>query len=132
MSIFGTIMQKIFGSNNPIQANTNIETTTTNTIETNTLNKTENVSLSSNIDISVVLDNLVNESKEKLNWKTSIVDLMKLVGMDSSLSNRKELAKELNYKGDENDSASMNIWLHKQVMTKLSENGGVVPPDLLN
>jgi len=72
------------------------------------------------------------KSSEKLDWKRSIVDLMKLVGMDSSLSARKELAKELNYTGDTSDSASMNIWLHKQVLRKLSENGGKVPQELLS
>ncbi len=72
------------------------------------------------------------KSSEKLDWKRSIVDLMKLVGMDSSLSARKELAKELNYTGDTSDSAAMNIWLHKQVLRKLSENGGKVPQELLS
>ena len=57
---------------------------------------------------------------------------MKLVGMDSSLSARKQLATELHYSGDQNDSASMNIWLHKEVLKKLSENGGKVPPELLS
>jgi hypothetical protein len=68
--------------------------------------------------------------KEKLDWRKSIVDLMKLLKLDSSLTARKELAKELHYSGDMNDSASMNIWLHKQVMQKLAENGGKVPEDL--
>ncbi len=72
------------------------------------------------------------KNSEKLDWKRSIVDLMKLVGMDSSLSARKELAKELNYTGDTSDSAAMNIWLHKQVLRKLSENGGKVPQELLS
>ena len=63
-------------------------------------------------------------------WKHSIVDLMKLLDLDSSLSARKELAKELNYTGDTSDSATMNIWLHKQVMAKLAANGGKVPADL--
>jgi hypothetical protein len=57
---------------------------------------------------------------------------MKLVGMDSSLAARKELARDLHYTGDQNDSATMNIWLHKQVLIKLSENGGKVPQELLN
>ena len=82
------------------------------------------------IDIAPVLDKAVADKKEKLQWRTSIVDLMKALDIDSSLSARKELAKELNYSGDTNDSASMNIWLHKQVMTKLAENGGKVPADL--
>ncbi len=84
------------------------------------------------IDIRAHLSTMAKTHGEKLNWETSIVDLMKLVGMDSSFANRKELAKELNYTGDTNDSASMNIWLHKQVMQKISQNGGKVPPELLN
>jgi hypothetical protein len=67
---------------------------------------------------------------EQLNWRTSIVDLMKLLGLDSSLSARKELASELHYTGNTEDSAAMNIWLHKQVMQKLAANGGKVPDDL--
>ena len=84
------------------------------------------------VDVAATLDKLAAASKEKLDWKHSIVDLMKLVGMDSSLSARKELAKDLNYTGDMSDSAKMNMWLHKQVMQKLAENGGKVPADLLS
>ena len=69
-------------------------------------------------------------SGHKSNWRVSIVDLMSLLGIDNSLAERKELAKELGYTGDMNDSATMNIWLHKQVMKKLAENGGKVPADL--
>jgi len=84
----------------------------------------------STIDIVPILDNAVAAKKEKLQWRTSIVDLMKALDLDSSLNARKDLAKELGYTGDTNDSASMNIWLHKQVMTKLAANGGKVPADL--
>jgi len=84
------------------------------------------------VDVAVILDGLAAKNPEKLDWKRSIVDLMKLVGMDSSLSARKQLATELHYGGDQNDSASMNIWLHKEVLRKLSENGGKVPPELLS
>src|SRR4051794_19100638 len=84
------------------------------------------------VDVASVLDGLAAKSSEKLDWKKSIVDLMKLVGMDSSLSARKELATELGYTGDQNDSAAMNIWLHKAVMKKLADNGGKVPVDLLH
>jgi 3-oxoacyl-ACP reductase-like protein len=70
------------------------------------------------------------KNSQKLNWQTSIVDLMKLVGLDPSLANRKELAHELGYTGDTADSASMNIWLHKEVMAKLAASGGAVPPAL--
>ena len=84
----------------------------------------------SNVDVEAVLTKLAAESKEKLDWRKSIVDLMKLLKLDSSFGARKELAKELGYTGDPNDSASMNIWLHKQVMQKLAANGGKVPADL--
>jgi hypothetical protein len=76
------------------------------------------------------LTQLNAKSAQKLNWQTSIVDLMKLVGLDPSLANRKQLAQELGYKGDTTDSASMNIWLHKEVMAKLAQSGGKVTPDL--
>ena len=84
------------------------------------------------VDIEQVLNDMASKNPQKLNWRTSIVDLMKLVGMDSSLDARKELARELNYTGDTSDSAAMNIWLHKQVMKKLADNGGKVPQDLLH
>ncbi len=83
------------------------------------------------VDVAAILDGLAAKNSEKLDWKKSIVDLMKLVGMDSSFGARKQLAQELNYTGDPNDSASMNIWLHKEVLVKLSENGGKVPQELL-
>jgi hypothetical protein len=83
------------------------------------------------VDIAAILDGLAAKNPEKLDWKRSIVDLMKLVGMDSSFAARKQLATELHYTGDPNDSASMNIWLHKEVLVKLSENGGKVPQELL-
>jgi hypothetical protein len=83
------------------------------------------------VDVAANLNDMAAKNPEKLDWKRSIVDLMKLVGMDSSFAARKELAKDLNYTGDMNDSASMNIWLHKQVLKKLAENGGKVPPELL-
>lgn len=83
------------------------------------------------VDVAVILNELAAKNPEQLDWKRSIVDLMKLVGMDSSLGARKQLATELHYSGDQNDSASMNIWLHKEVLKKLSENGGKVPPELL-
>jgi 3-oxoacyl-ACP reductase-like protein len=84
------------------------------------------------VDVGAILDDLAKKNPEKLDWKHSIVDLMKLVGMDSSLSARKQLATELNYTGDQNDSASMNIWLHKQVLQKIADNGGKLPQGLLS
>jgi len=85
---------------------------------------------SSHVDVEAVLTKLASQNKEKLDWRRSIVDLMKLLKLDSSLAARKELAKELHYTGDTNNSAAMNVWLHKQVMIKLAENGGRVPEDL--
>ena len=82
------------------------------------------------VDVAPILDKAVAAKHEKLEWRTSIVDLMKALDIDSSLGARKELAKELGYSGDTNDSASMNIWLHKQVMAKLAANGGKLPDDI--
>src|SRR5262245_25258564 len=82
------------------------------------------------VDVEAILTDLAKKNKEKLDWRHSIVDLMKLLDLDSGLGARKELAKELNYSGDTNDSAKMNVWLHKQVMIKLAENGGKVPDEL--
>jgi hypothetical protein len=83
------------------------------------------------VDVTAILDDLASKNPEKLDWRRSIVDLMKLVGMDSSLAARKELAGELNYTGDTSDSAKMNIWLHKEVIRKIADNGGKVPDELL-
>ena len=82
------------------------------------------------VDVQTVLETMAAGTKQTLDWRHSIVDLMKLVGIDSSLANRKALAQELGYTGDMNDSATMNVWLQKQVMQKLSENGGHVPANL--
>jgi len=84
----------------------------------------------SQVDVEAVLTKLAAQTREKLDWRRSIVDLMKLLDLDSSLGARKQLAKELNYTGNTDDSASMNIWLHKQVMNKLAASGGKVPDDL--
>ena len=84
------------------------------------------------VDVTAILNDLAKKNPEKLDWQRSIVDLMKLVGMDSSFTARKQLAAELHYSGDPNDSAAMNIWLHKEVLKKLAENGGKVPQQLLS
>ncbi len=84
----------------------------------------------SNVDVAKMLDSIADKQDEDLDWRKSIVDLMKLLKLDSGLKARKELATELKYTGDMGDLASMNVWLHKQVMTKLAENGGVVPKEL--
>lgn len=82
------------------------------------------------VDVAAVMDQLVAQSGQTLNWRTSIVDTMKALGVDSSLEHRKQLAQELKYSGDMNDSASMNVWLHRQVMAALAANGGKLPADL--
>ena len=84
------------------------------------------------VDVESILNGMAANHGEKLDWKHSIVDLMKLVGMESSLAERKELAKELGYTGDMGDSAKMNIWLHKEVMKRFAANGGKVPANLLD
>lgn len=84
----------------------------------------------SEVDVEKILDDLAQQSGQKLNWRTSIVDTMKALGLDSSLEHRKELARELQYDGDMNDSAAMNVWLHKRVMKELAANGGKLPPEL--
>lgn len=87
----------------------------------------------SEVDVVAKLEKLASAHSEKLNWKVSIVDLMKLLELDSSLAARKELATELGYPADKmGDSAQMNIWLHKTVLRKLAENGGNIPADLLD
>ena len=82
------------------------------------------------LDIAPILDKAAAGKKEKLEWRTSMIDLMKALDIDSRLAARKELAKELGYTGDANDSASMNVWLHKQVMAKLAARGGKLPPEI--
>jgi hypothetical protein len=87
---------------------------------------------SATVDVTAILDQLAASNSQKLDWRHSIVDLMKLVGMDSSFASRKALAAELRFTGDTADSATMNMWLHKQVLQKLADNGGKVPQELLD
>ena len=122
MSIFGTIMSAIFGHAKAAPGAAPGAAAGGATPPAN--------APMSDVDVEAVLTKLASENKEKLDWRKSIVDLMKLLNLDSSFGARKELAKELGYTGDMNDSASMNIWLHKQVMQKLAANGGKVPADL--
>jgi hypothetical protein len=82
------------------------------------------------VDVAEIVDKAAAAKGEKLAWRTSIVDLMKALDLDSSLTARKQLAAELKYTGDTNDSATMNVWLHKQIMTKLAANGGKLPADI--
>ncbi|HSY57457.1 MAG TPA: DUF3597 domain-containing protein [Bradyrhizobium sp.] len=121
MSIFGKIMSAIFGTSasaTPASGGAAAPASGGSSAPAQT------------VDVAPILDKAVAAQKEKLEWRTSIVDLMKALNIDSSLGARKELAHELGYTGDTNDSASMNIWLHKQVMTKLAANGGKLPADV--
>ena len=122
MSIFGKIMGAIFGTKaDAAPAGGGAATSTGSPSST---------APAQSVDVAPILDKAVAAKGEKLAWRTSIVDLMKALDVDSSLGARKELAKELGFTGDSNDSASMNIWLHKQVMVKLAANGGKLPPDI--
>ncbi|NML30389.1 DUF3597 domain-containing protein [Paraburkholderia antibiotica] len=128
MSIFGDIVHKLFGKAKPDQPPPAAEPTP-DPAAAQAATPDAPAPLT-DVDVAAVMDQLVSESGQTLNWRTSIVDTMKALGIDSSLDHRKQLAQELKYSGDMNDSASMNIWLHKQVMQALAANGGKLPPDL--
>ena len=132
MSILSNIFAKIFPSSQAAEAPPAVATgpVTATTTTTPTTAPVSPAATLQQVDVEALLNNMAGNFPEKLNWKTSIVDLMKLLNLDNSLSERKELAKELGYSGDMGDSASMNIWLHKQVMNKLAANGGKVPAEL--
>jgi hypothetical protein len=131
MSIFGDIVNKLFGKAKPDQPAPAVEPTPDPAAaQAAAPAATAAPAPLADVDIAVVMDQFVSESGQTLNWRTSIVDTLKALGVDSSLDHRKQLAKELKYTGDTNDSASMNVWLHKQVMVALAANGGKLPPDL--
>jgi hypothetical protein len=132
MSIFSSIMSKIFGGTEATAANASAPPASSTAAAPSSPTDVNVVASAPQqvIDVEGVLTDLASKSSQQLNWRTSIIDLMKLLDLDSSLNARKELAVELHYSGDMNDSASMNIWLHKQVMQKLADNGGKVPDDL--
>jgi len=130
MSIFGKIMGAIFGSSASAAPAGGTATGTAPAGSASSSPAAAPAASGATVDVAPILDKAVAAKGEKLEWRTSIVDLMKALDIDSSLSARKELAKELGYTGDTNDSASMNIWLHKQVMTKLAANGGKLPPEI--
>ncbi len=129
MSIFGKIMSALIGSASGA-ASAAAPAPAVATPTSSAAPAAPGVAPMSQVDVAAVLTKLAAQNKEKLDWRKSIVDLMKLLNLDSSLSARKELAQELHYSGNMNDSAAMNVWLHKQVMTKLAENGGKVPEEL--
>ena len=152
MSIFGTIMSKVFGHQgdapptapaqpaSPEAANTGSPASgqAPPAVPSQPSAETGGASTSTatpatggqSVDVAQVLDGMEGHAGQKLDWRHSIVDLMKLLGMDSSLHARKELAGELHYTGDTEDSAAMNMWLHKEVMQKFAANGGKLPSDL--
>ena len=117
MSVFGSIMGAIFGHGSA-QAGASPTAGTPTAAPAQT------------VDVAAIVDKAAAATGEKLAWRTSIVDLMKALNLDSSLTARKQLASELKYTGDTNDSATMNVWLHKQIMTKLAANGGKLPADI--
>jgi hypothetical protein len=130
MSIFGKIMGAIFGTKADAAPAGGGAAAGAGSSSTGSSGGSAAAPAAVTVDVAPILDKAVAAKGEKLAWRTSIVDLMKALDIDSSFSARKELAKELGYTGDTNDSASMNIWLHKQVMTKLAANGGKLPPDI--
>jgi hypothetical protein len=145
MSIFGDIMSAIFGRSASAAPSTSAPSSsapsspakpTASPSQSGTTTREgpapegPKVEWSAPVDVAAVLDGLAKQNKQKLNWRTSIVDLMKLLDLDSSQAARTKLAAELHYSGDTKDSAKMNVWLHKQVMIKLAANGGKVPDDL--
>lgn len=149
MGIFSSIKEKLFGKaaqDAPVETASR-ETVTAETVKpvtadvsaTSTTSKESVVTPSENkaagaapVDVAAIMDAAVKKNGQKLDWRRSIVDMMKALDLDSSLAARKELADELGYTGDKSDSATMNVWLHKALMKALAENGGKVPADLLD
>lgn len=137
MSIFSKIFDKIFKRADAAKAPSSAATTTSADglaagKAASASNAAPATATAQPLDVEAVLTAMAEKNPQKLNWRNSIVDLMKLVGMESTLQERKELADELGYSGDKGDTASMNVWLHKQVMAKLAANGGKVPAELLD
>jgi Domain of unknown function (DUF3597) len=131
MSIFGKIMGAIFGSHPAAAAPAGGAPSGSTPAGSAPTTSAPSAAPMPTVDVAAIVDKAVAAHKgEKLEWRTSIVDLMKALDIDSSLAARKDLAKELGYTGDTNDSASMNVWLHKQVMSKLAANGGKLPPEI--
>ena len=128
MSMLGTIMSKVLGKS-PAASPAGAAESAAPPPATTAAPAASSQGASA-VDVAAVLEGLKDKASQELNWKTSIVDLMKLLSVDSSLTARKELAKELHYDGDMSDSATMNIWLHQQIMRKLAENGGKLPDDM--
>lgn len=139
MSIFSSILSKIFPRDHPAVAQVQAESSVPSVGQAASSSRASTPTAATaptppavsaplpQVDIEQILTSLAAKNPEKLNWQSSIVDLMKLLGLDSSLTARKQLAAELHYSGDMNDSAGMNLWLQKEVIQKLAANGGKVP-----
>ena len=132
MGILSNIFHKIFPSSHPAVTQASAPAAPTAAAATPTpapAPKAPSAAVEQ-VDVEAILTSMSASAGETLNWRTSIVDLLKLLKLDSSLQSRKELAQELAYSGDPGDSATMNVWLHRQVMSKLAANGGKVPAEL--
>ena len=127
MSIFSRLKDKLFGTKVPDAPAPAASATSAPSVSAST--PAPVIPL---LDVEAVLKFMASQRSEKLNWETSIVDLMKLLGMESSLSERRELADELGFTGDKQDTATMNMWLHKEVMKQFAANGGHVPASMLD
>ena len=138
MSIFGTLWSKLTGHQAAAAPASSAAPSATPTSAASTpmagvsATSSSSAVASGPVDVEAIMTDLEQKAGHKTNWRESIVDLMSLLGMDNSLSERRALAKELGYTGDTNDTATMNIWLHKQVMQKMAENGGKVPANMLD
>jgi hypothetical protein len=134
MSVFGSIVSAIFGSKHAAGVTAAAGSSSPSSPATSATAGTAAGATAakpiSKADVEAILAKLADEQDEDLDWKSSIVDLMKLLKLDSSLGARKQLAQELGYTGALDGSAAMNVWLQKQVMTKLAESGGKVPDSL--
>ena len=138
MSILGNIISRIVNRGRPAQTGAPVNgkapasTPTAGPGAASAKPQSPTIQRLDDVDVAQLLDDMAGKQQQKLDWRRSIVDLMKLLGMDSTLSERRELAQEPGYKGDTKDTAAMNIWLHQQVLRKLADNGGKVPQDLLH
>ena len=138
MSVFGSIVSAIFGSKHAASvtgtsSSASTPSTTSSAAPATGASPTSTTGAAkpiSKAEVETILQKLADDEDEDFDWRHSIVDLMKLLKLDSSLSARKQLAQELGYTGALDGSAEMNVWLHKQVMTKLAESGGKVPDSL--
>ena len=130
MSIFGKIMGAVFGSHASAATPAAPADGSSSGGAPDSSASAAPIAPPQSVDVAAILDKAVAAHHEKLEWRTSIVDMMKALDIDSSLAARKELAKELGYTGDTNDSASMNVWLHKQMMAQLAAHGGKLPPEI--